>query len=324
MSENKHETVAAVVVTYNRKELLRQCLGGILAQTRPVDAIYVVDNASTDGTDQIIATEYADRVIYERLPQNPGSAGGFHHGMKRAYEDGHDWIWVMDDDVRPSRECLHALLSTEGLSERRVVAPIRLTPSGALAEAAGIKYDMERALISPFTVKESVLARYRFYDSLPDLIPASDLAFEGPLFPATAIAEVGYPNAEFFIFGDDTDYSLRLRAAGIDLFLVKAATMTRLVPWPPTSATAWKTRFVMRNMLWLSRRHGHTWAARHVRPLLWTGMFVTANLVKLRWIRKPSVFHLAMKGLIEGLIREPGGAKLRCKRPASLSERSHV
>jgi rhamnopyranosyl-N-acetylglucosaminyl-diphospho-decaprenol beta-1,3/1,4-galactofuranosyltransferase len=66
VSENKHETVAAVVVTYNRKELLRQCLGGILAQTRPVDAIYVVDNASTDGTDQMIAAEYADRVIYER------------------------------------------------------------------------------------------------------------------------------------------------------------------------------------------------------------------------------------------------------------------
>jgi GT2 family glycosyltransferase len=64
MFEDKHETVAAILFTYNRKESLYQRLEGLSAQTGPVDAIYVLDNASTGGTEQMIAAEYADRVIY--------------------------------------------------------------------------------------------------------------------------------------------------------------------------------------------------------------------------------------------------------------------
>lgn len=87
--------VAAVVVTYNRKELLRECLQALLNQTRPLDEIIVVDNASTDGTDQMIPEEFP-QITHVRLPENIGGAGGFHEGMKLAYEKGHDWIWVMD------------------------------------------------------------------------------------------------------------------------------------------------------------------------------------------------------------------------------------
>ena len=44
------ETVAAVVVTFNRSRLLLECLQALLTQTRPIDRIILVDNASTDGT----------------------------------------------------------------------------------------------------------------------------------------------------------------------------------------------------------------------------------------------------------------------------------
>jgi|YelNatPaOPRAMG01_1025707.scaffolds.fasta_scaffold60829_1 rhamnopyranosyl-N-acetylglucosaminyl-diphospho-decaprenol beta-1,3/1,4-galactofuranosyltransferase len=143
MSEDKHETVAAVVVTYNRKDLLRQCLDGILRQTRPVDAIYVVDNASTDGTGQMIAAEYADRVIYERLPENTGGAGGFHHGMKRPYEDGHDWIWVIDDDVVHDPDCLKALLEHRA---SRILVPVHLLDNSTVAEGSAIQLDLQHPL----------------------------------------------------------------------------------------------------------------------------------------------------------------------------------
>jgi len=52
--ENKKETVCAVVVTYNRKELLLECLEAIRKQTRPVQGIYLIDNASTDGTPKLL------------------------------------------------------------------------------------------------------------------------------------------------------------------------------------------------------------------------------------------------------------------------------
>ena len=46
--------VSAVVVTFNRKELLIECLEALRRQTRPLDALYIIDNASTDGTEELL------------------------------------------------------------------------------------------------------------------------------------------------------------------------------------------------------------------------------------------------------------------------------
>ena len=109
------DTVCAVVVTYNRKNLLLECLEALRKQTRPVQAIYLIDNASTDGTPELLLEkkyikklppenltepweeEFEVRNLtdgqpiklhYVRMHQNTGGAGGFHEGVKRAYEKG--------------------------------------------------------------------------------------------------------------------------------------------------------------------------------------------------------------------------------------------
>ena len=92
------DKVCAVVVTYNRKELLRQCLHSVLQQTRPLDCILVVDNASTDGTLDLLNAEFSN-VEQLKLPTNTGGAGGFKAGMQWAYCKGYEWVWVMDDDI---------------------------------------------------------------------------------------------------------------------------------------------------------------------------------------------------------------------------------
>jgi GT2 family glycosyltransferase len=91
--------VCAVVVTYNRRDLLRECLVSLQAQTHVPDTILVVNNASTDGTAQMLSAEFAQLEVLT-LAENVGGAGGFHAGMKWAYEQGYDWLWLMDDDGR--------------------------------------------------------------------------------------------------------------------------------------------------------------------------------------------------------------------------------
>lgn len=93
------DKVAAVVVTYNRVDKLGRVLDSILAQTRGVDQLIVIDNASTDSTPQLLAVYQDDpRVEVVRLETNTGGAGGFAAGMERAYARGADWVWIMDDD----------------------------------------------------------------------------------------------------------------------------------------------------------------------------------------------------------------------------------
>ena len=107
-------SVTAVVVTFNRKEFLSECLDGLLRQTHPVGHIVIIDNASTDGTAEFLSTAgylKLDKIEYIRLATNTGGAGGFHEGVKRAYEYGAEWIWMMDDDVEPVPNALQTMLS---------------------------------------------------------------------------------------------------------------------------------------------------------------------------------------------------------------------
>ena len=112
--------VAAVLVTYNRKELLCECLDALLCQTTPIARIVLVDNASTDGTPELLAEKgYLENAVcdYHRMAVNTGGAGGFYEGVKRAYEAGFDWLWLMDDDVEPVPNALKKMLSHANVSE---------------------------------------------------------------------------------------------------------------------------------------------------------------------------------------------------------------
>ena len=113
--------IACIVVTYNRKELLFNCIQHICNQSYRPETIYVIDNASTDGT-----LEMADKMKkiaqglnfkYVRLEKNLGGAGGFYTGLKMAHESGKfDAYWVMDDDGIPEKNCLKQLLCSIILS----------------------------------------------------------------------------------------------------------------------------------------------------------------------------------------------------------------
>ena len=105
-------TIAAVVVTYNRKELLTECLTAIAEQTRIPDTILIIDNASTDGTEEMFAKDGVfDNALfdYQKMESNLGGAGGFYEGIRRAFNNGADWIWIMDDDTIPSKTALEEI-----------------------------------------------------------------------------------------------------------------------------------------------------------------------------------------------------------------------
>ena len=123
------DRVCAVVITFNRKALLRECLLALGPQLQPEDRILVVDNASTDGTSALLETEFP---TLERLslPENIGGSGGFYEGMKWAFEKGFDFLWLMDDDGRPDPDCL-AKLRAAGDS-RTVAVPLQQDSGGRM------------------------------------------------------------------------------------------------------------------------------------------------------------------------------------------------
>src|ERR1700733_3456263 len=88
--------VAVGIVTYNRLEMLQECLAAVKQQTVPADEVIVVDNDSTDGTHEWLSNVTGITVVRQG---NLGAAGGFSRVMREGYTSGHDWILCIDDDV---------------------------------------------------------------------------------------------------------------------------------------------------------------------------------------------------------------------------------
>jgi len=330
---NKKETVCAVVVTYNRKELLVECLEALRKQTRPLDAIYLIDNASTDNTPELLKEkgyiqelppkeldkpwekEFAIKnltdgqvikIHYVRMNENTGGAGGFHEGIKLAYEKGHDWIWVMDDDVQPRNNCLEVLLGAA--NSNRVTAPMRVNKqNGQLEERAAISMEMSSSFFYDTNNNVTVMSKYGVTKKVPDLIPVTSITFEGPLISRTIVEAVGLPRKDMFLLYDDTDYSFRIRLKGFELVLVKAAVLERCLPFV-SNLPSWKYYYAVRNKSFMDRKYGTTWGARHIRPNLWFVLRFFKNLLLGRFNRCKMLIQAFVDYRKEDLpLRYPGG-----------------
>lgn len=212
-------TVAAVVVTYNRKQLLAQCLEAILAQTRPVDRIILVDSCSSDGTPEFLRERgfLQNNVIeYVRLPENAGSAGGFHEGMKRAYEEGHDWLWLMDDDGMPDSSTLASLLQCPS----HILFRGCVVLSTADPKREQLTFGVETPHGTVLNVKELAVAADGNSQAVFEGVATP---YNGILISRIAVSRIGFPKKELFIWGDETEYFLRAKKCGIPIATVFAA-----------------------------------------------------------------------------------------------------
>lgn len=195
--------VYAIVVTYNRKQMLIECLDAILSQTVPVDKIVIVDNASTDCTGEFLKDNgYLDNpaIIYSLQETNSGGAGGFYAGMKIARDSQPDWVWIMDDDVVPVENCLEELLNAKDHIKGEVsflASQIR----GMNNEAMNVpKIDRKQAT--------KYLDWYEYLDQ--GIVKIVKATFVSLLINIKAINKCGLPWAPFFIWGDDSEYTQRV------------------------------------------------------------------------------------------------------------------
>lgn len=246
------ESVAVVVVTYNRADLLVGMLAGLAAQTRAPDAVIVIDNASTDHTPDVLAAATAPGLQVIRTDENLGGAGGFHLGVRTAYEQGHDRIWLMDDDVVPAPDCLATLVA---IDEPALMA-VREDLDGHLVEKAATRFDLDNPLaIRPKT--GMVETEYGDRARMPARVELENVAFEGFMVRRDVVERVGLPDPSYFIFYDDVDYALRVRRAGFRIWAVRDAVLVRQLGFDQQhDLSGWKGFYMYRNLFVVHLRYG--------------------------------------------------------------------
>jgi rhamnopyranosyl-N-acetylglucosaminyl-diphospho-decaprenol beta-1,3/1,4-galactofuranosyltransferase len=229
------DKVIAVVVTYNRQFLLAQCIAALRKQTRKIDTILVINNGSTDNTEAWLRRQPDIEFITQ---ENVGGAGGFYTGIKTAFEKSISWIWLMDDDGYPKEDALEMLL--EGDDEEL-----------CLRNCAVINKEDKKSFVWKTGLHASI-------DEVQNTV-IKNVAhpFNGTLLHRKIIERVGFPNANLFLWGDESEYLYRIIRKNKIPYYTKANS----IHYHPASAYSykndwsftsnWKMYFYVRNRFFI-------------------------------------------------------------------------
>ena len=190
------QKVATIVVTYNRLSLLQECIQSLKDQTFKDHTIIVVNNGSTDDTPKWLEGQKDIIVITQ---ENLGGAGGFFTGIKYACENGYDYSWVMDDDVVAEKDALEKLMLHAGITRGFLCSRI-IDTHGEMCNVPKIS-----------SVRNKETNSLLWGEYLGDGMIRVDIAsFVSVLILNSIVYEIGLPFREYFIWGDDTEYTSRI------------------------------------------------------------------------------------------------------------------
>lgn len=191
------KNVGIVVVTYNRFALLKEVIESLRQQTYKERQIIVVNNGSTDETPNWLSEQ---KDIYTITQENLGGAGGFFSGMKYVAENGYNYCWIMDDDVICDKDALAELVKAIKVKENTgFVCSSVFAPNGLAMNTPHINLKVNENFYSGW---------YDFLDK--GLIKVDAATFVSVLFATDIIRNVGLPYKDFFIWGDDSEYTTRI------------------------------------------------------------------------------------------------------------------
>jgi rhamnopyranosyl-N-acetylglucosaminyl-diphospho-decaprenol beta-1,3/1,4-galactofuranosyltransferase len=247
MGTPEPQRVIAVVVTYNRRDLLLEALAAVHAQSRVPDAVIVVDNASADDTVAAVRAHFPT-VQLALLARNFGGAGGFAYGMALALASEADLIWLMDDDTMPQPDALAAMLEVRQRHPGRAPALI----ASSVRWTDGRAHPMNTPRTKPFVTRAERLAAAAL-----GCRPIRSASFVSILVEAAACRSRGLPQADYFLWNDDFEFTMRLLRVNTGVLCPASIVIHKTAAFGSTDVDPGPRFFYeVRNKVWTLRARG--------------------------------------------------------------------
>ena len=289
--------IVAIIVTYNRKVLLNEAIDALLNQTFNQFDIYIVDNASTDGTYDYIQQkiDQFQNISYMNTGENLGGAGGFHYGIKKAVEQNYQKIWIMDDDTIPTPTALEELIKADNI----------LQDYGFLC--SDVKWiDGNPCAMNVPNISNSWISNTQYLSY--GLLNVSQCSFVSCFFSSDIVKQVGLPLKEFFVWGDDAEYTKRIIEAKNSYFVSKSIVVHKMNSNIPTDISQdspdrlFRYKFSYRNMYYVNKKQGNKLSML----LYYYGIFLDIKkILRSQQSGKWKKIKIIIKGIRDGLKFKP-------------------
>lgn len=234
---------SVVIVTYNRLSLLKECLKCVDQQTVKVTEVVLINNCSTDGTKEFL-DEYVQNHAYVNVintEKNLGGSGGFELGVRNISEKC-DYALLIDDDAMLDYEFFDCI---EKNMEDGVEAYSGTIFTDGIIDTTHRRRLKNSILMTKKDVPELEYDKPGFYYQLA--------SFCGLLVSKKIIDKIGYPKGEYFIWYDDTEYSLRIckytRIKNVNTAIINHKTVIST-----DESLNWKSYYGYRNQIDMGRR----------------------------------------------------------------------
>ena len=242
----------AIVVTYNRLTLLKETIDALINVNNGLDKVFVINNASTDNTHEFLSEISKDNTLIEEylMEENLGGAGGFYTGIKHAYDNGYDYIWIMDDDS--------------------IVTPGSLAPlKSAFEEVKNVGFCCSKVIWTDGNAhKMNIPEVSRMNDNEisffadPGYVNVNSCSFVSVLIHRDIVKEIGYPYKDFFIWFDDVEYTKRIIKKGYKGLFSEKSIVLHKTPKNHTvdlyncdKKDFWKMKYGIRNRTFMLKQH---------------------------------------------------------------------
>ena len=243
--------IAAIVVTYNRKKLLRECIDRLLKQNYSELDIIVIDNASTDNTkDEIINLIEENKIIYVNTGENLGGAGGFNYGIKEAYRRGYEYYWLMDDDTMTNESALKEFLEADR----------SLKGDWGFLSSAVYWLNGDTCKMNKQTIDKNWTDDIKLINE--GIIKVKEATFVSCFIKKEVVEKIGLPIKEFIIWNDDREFTDRISSQYKCYLVSKSSVIHKINNNIETDIEndsfdrMWRYKYVFRNGLYFMKRKG--------------------------------------------------------------------
>jgi len=293
-NKNQPLLVAAITVHYKGIEDTLECIDSLLNQTYKNIRIIVVDNASPDNGSTTIIKKYP-QVTLMRNPVNLGATGGYNTGIRKAIEEGADFIYLVNNDTKTAPDAIEILQKTILEQNAGIVSPLiyYYHNPNSVWSAGGT--------ICPITLE--MTDNHGRNKHFVEIIERDFLSSCAMLFNKHLFVKVGFFDENYFCYYDDADFSLRARKQGYKLFLAPEAKVWHKVSTSSGGSDSPFERYWMgRGSVIYFRKHAKIWQWFFIVP--WRILVSTRIVLRLIFLGKPKSASAYISGIFNGLFTQ--------------------